>query len=407
VATRPGKSGKATVSRQATFGPRLDLTRLFGGQYQGRRVLVTGHTGFKGSWLALWLQELGAEVFGYALPAPTSPSHWDLLNLRMHSEIGDVRDADHLRRFVAEVQPEIVFHLAAQPLVRLSYEQPLETFAVNVCGSLNLYEACRATDGVRAIVSITTDKVYENSEWVWGYRESDPLGGHDPYSASKACADIASASYRRSYWPVEAYGQSHRTLLCTARAGNVVGGGDWAQDRLVPDLMRGAAADAETILRNPGSTRPWQHVLEPLGGYLLLAQGLWEGRTDLARAWNFGPAAEGVLDVEQVGRTLQQAWPALRYRVERSPHAPHEATQLTLDCSLARSLLRWQPIWDGAPCFLRTAEWYRAYQERGELLTSVQLADYLREAARRGLCWTGESGAIQPEAVAAGGGARR
>jgi CDP-glucose 4,6-dehydratase len=393
------------VTPQAATAIRPEPPTLFGGRYQGRRVLVTGHTGFKGSWLALWLQELGAEVFGYALPPPSDPSHWDLLGLPVTSEIGDVRDADHLRRFVARVEPEIVFHLAAQPLVRRSYQQPLETFAVNVNGSLNLYEACRAAGGVRAIVSITTDKVYENREWVWGYRESDPLGGHDPYSASKACADIATTSYRRSFWPVERYGDGHHTLLCSARAGNVVGGGDWAEDRLVPDLMRGAAARAETILRNPGSTRPWQHVLEPLAGYLLLGQRLWEGATDLARPWNFGPAAEGVLSVEEVGRTLQQAWPALRYRVERPVGAVHEATLLTLDCALARSVLRWQPLWDGAPGLLRTAQWYRAHQERGELLSRWQLAEYVREAAARGACWASGGAPVQPALAAGAGGA--
>ncbi len=391
------------MAPQAVVALRPEPPAQFGDRYRNRRVLVTGHTGFKGSWLALWLQELGAQVFGYALPAPTQPSHWDLLGLGLHSEIGDVRDAEHLRRYLARVQPEIVFHLAAQPLVRQSYEQPLETFAINVNGSLNVYEACRAAGSVRAIVSITTDKVYENREWVWGYRESDPLGGHDPYSASKACADIATASYRSSYWPVQAYGDRHHTLLCSARAGNVIGGGDWAQDRLVPDLMRGTAAAVESILRNPGSTRPWQHVLEPLAGYLLLGQRLWEGDAALARAWNFGPAAEGVLSVESVVKTLQQAWPALRYRVERPAEAPHEATLLTLDCSLARSVLRWQPIWDGAPCFLRTAEWYRAYQERRELLSRAQLGAYVDEGARRGACWA-TAGAVQPASVAAGGG---
>lgn len=365
-----------------------DAPRCFAGAYRQRRVLVTGHTGFKGSWLALWLQELGAEVFGYALPAPTTPSHWDLLGLDLRSEMGDVRDAAHLRRFVAETRPEIVFHLAAQPLVRASYQQPLETYETNVMGTLNLYEACRAVGDVRAIVSITTDKVYENREWAWGYRENDPLGGHDPYSASKACADIASISYRRSFWAPEEYGRGHQTLLCTARAGNVIGGGDWAVDRLVPDLMRGAAAGAEAVLRNPGSTRPWEHVLEPLSGYLLLGQRLWEGRRDCAQAFNFGPASEGVLTVEQVVAALKSAWAAVRYRIERPATAPHEAGMLALDCALARQRLGWRPVWDGPPSFVQTAAWYRAYHEEQQVLSRHQLAAFVADARRAGLGWT-------------------
>jgi CDP-glucose 4,6-dehydratase len=366
---------------------------LFGGVYRGRRVLVTGHTGFKGSWLCLWLQQLGAQVFGYSLPPPTRPSHWELLGLGLHAADGDIRDLDRLRRFVADVRPEVVFHLAAQPLVRLSYEQPIDTFSTNVMGTLQLYEACRTVGGVRAIVSITTDKVYENREWAWAYREDDRLGGHDPYSASKACADLASASYRRSYWPPESYGQRHETLLCTARAGNVIGGGDWAHDRLVPDLMRAAARGDEAVLRNPGSTRPWEHVLEPLGGYLLLGQRLWQGGAELARAWNFGPAAEGVLTVEEVVRLLAREWPAVRYRIERPEQAPHEAGQLTLECSLARATLGWRPLWDGPAGFRRTAEWYRAHHEQaGAVLSRRQLDDYVEEARRQGLGWAGGGG---------------
>jgi CDP-glucose 4,6-dehydratase len=362
---------------------------FFGGVYAGRRVLVTGHTGFKGSWLCLWLQQMGAEVFGYALAPPTTPSHFDLLRLDIRDGRGDIRDADGLRRFVAEARPEIVFHLAAQPLVRLSYERPVETYATNVLGSVALYEACRAVGGVRAIVSITTDKVYENREWAWPYREDDALGGHDPYSASKACADLATASYRRSYWPLPEYGKTHSTLVCTARAGNVVGGGDWAHDRLIPDLVRGVSAGEEAVLRNPESTRPWEHVLEPLAGYLLLGQRLWQGRAELARAWNFGPSMDGVLTVEQVVHRMSQVWPALRYRVERPERAPHEAGQLALDCSLARSLLRWRPLWDGDACFVRTCEWYREHHERGAVISLKQLSSYLTEGRLMGAVWAG------------------
>ena len=363
----------------------------FGGVYRGRRVLVTGHTGFKGSWLALWLQEMGAEVFGYALPPPTTPNHWELLGLDMRSEVGDIRHADRLRRFVAETKPEVVFHLAAQPLVRMAYQQPLETYSTNVLGSLGVYEACRAAGCVRALVSITTDKVYENREWAWGYREIDPMGGHDPYSASKACADLATTSYRRSFWPIEAYGKGHFTLLATARAGNVIGGGDWAKDRLVPDLIRGVVSGVETVLRNPGSTRPWEHVLEPLCGYLMLGQRLLQGDVTAAQAWNFGPASEGVLSVRAAVETLKRVWPALRYRVDAPRDAPHEARLLTLDCAFARANLGWRPIWDGAPSFERTADWYRAYAERGEVITREQLADYVTRARELQLEWAEES----------------
>jgi len=287
-----------------------------------------------------------------------------------------------------EVKPQAVFHLAAQPLVRASYQLPIETFDTNVMGSLNVYEACRAAGSVRAIVSVTTDKVYENREWIWGYREDDALGGYDPYSASKACADLATASYRRSFWPTEEYGKSHNTLLCSVRAGNVVGGGDWAVDRLVPDLVRATAGGVEAVLRNPESTRPWQHVIDPLSGYLLIGQRLLQGAKDAARAWNLGPAAEGVLTTEEVVRHLQAQWPSIQYRVERPATAPHEAGLLMLDCSLIRALLRWRPVWDGAACFERTAEWYRAFQERGEVLSRQQLAAYVRAAQELQLNWT-------------------
>ncbi len=265
---------------------------LFGGAYAGRTALVTGHTGFKGSWLALWLEELGCRVVGYSLPPPTEPNHFGLLSLRCRSEAGDVRDRARLAAVVRECRPDVVFHLAAQPLVRRSYREPAETFEANALGTVSVLEACRATP-VKAVVSVTTDKVYENREWCWGYREADPLGGFDPYSCSKACAELIAACYRGSFFNPAEYGRSHRTLVATARAGNVIGGGDWAEDRLVPDLARAAAAGRPLALRNPASVRPWQHVLEPLAGYLLLGQRLLEGDARCAEAWNFGPGEDG------------------------------------------------------------------------------------------------------------------
>jgi CDP-glucose 4,6-dehydratase len=364
------------------------MQNSFAGIYQGKRVLVTGHTGFKGSWLALWLRELGATVYGYSLEAPTEPSHWALLNLGIRHEIGDIRDGAHLNHFIQEIQPEIVFHLAAQPIVRESYRTPIETYDTNVIGSLRVYDACRTCESVRAVVSITTDKVYENREWPWGYRENDPLGGHDPYSASKACADIATTSWIRSFWPVNEFGKSHHVLMASARAGNVIGGGDWASDRLVPDLMRGAAQGKEATIRNPASTRPWEHVLEPLSGYLLLGQRLLQGDTSCAKAWNFGPAANGVLTVGEVLAVMSSAWPKLRYRIDPPATAPHEAGLLTLDCSLARSELQWKPVWDGTPCFQHTVKWYEAYLTHNSVISLPQLQAYVAEARSMNLVWT-------------------
>ena len=353
---------------------------LFGGVYAGRKVLVTGHTGFKGSWLALWLSEMGADVAGFSLAAPTDPSHWRLLGLSIDETIGDIRDASALERSVARFQPEIVFHLAAQPLVRESYRVPAETYAANVVGSVNLYEACRKAGSVRTVVSITTDKVYKNREWEWGYRENDPFGGFDPYSASKACAEIATESYRDSFWPLDGYGKAHHTLLATARAGNVVGGGDWAADRLVPDLMRAAASKGAATIRNPDSTRPWQHVLEPLSGYLLLGRRLLEGRKEFAEGWNLGPSDDGVVKVRTVVERMTRAWGAVRAEFTPDVTAPHEARLLKLDCSKAKDRLGWKPVWSGLDTVEITAAWYRAWTESGEVASRADIARYVRDA---------------------------
>lgn len=358
---------------------------LFAEAYAGRRVLITGHTGFKGSWLALWLSEMGAEVAGYSLAAPTSPSHWKLLDLPIQEVIGDIRDAEALESMVAQFQPEIVFHLAAQPLVRESYRIPAETYAANVVGSVNVYEACRNVGSVRAVVSVTTDKVYKNSDWDWGYRENDPFGGFDPYSASKACAEIATESYRDSFWPNSAFGTSHRTLLATARAGNVVGGGDWAADRLIPDLMRAAAAGTRAAIRNPDSTRPWQHVLEPLCGYMMLGRRLLEGRVEFAEGWNLGPDDDGVVPVRTVVQRMADAWGKVRVDSKPEENAPHEARLLKLDCSKAKARLGWKPVWDGLATVEATASWYRAWTERGVVASREDIVRYVADARRAGL----------------------
>jgi CDP-glucose 4,6-dehydratase len=362
------------------------MERDFAHTYRGRTVLVTGHTGFKGSWLCLWLRSLGARVVGLALP-PTDPSHYRLLPLDMESCIGDIRDpaalADVLRRY----QPTAVFHLAAQPLVRQSYREPVETLTSNILGTVNVYEACREASCVRAIVSITSDKAYENRESPTGYRETDALGGGDPYSCSKACAELITTCYRESYFPPQGYGPSHRTLLASARAGNVIGGGDWAQDRLIPDVVRAAARREPALLRNPKSVRPWQHVLEPLAGYLLLGQQLLEGRPEYACAWNFGPDEQGTIAVEEVVAKMRECWADVRYTFAGCPAGPHETKVLKLDSSKARDRLGWRPVWRWEEAVERTASWYRLYHERGVICSQEDLERYTREARRRGCVW--------------------
>ncbi|HBI44761.1 MAG TPA: CDP-glucose 4,6-dehydratase [Planctomycetales bacterium] len=363
------------------------MTQTLAHHYHGRTVLVTGHTGFKGSWLCLWLRELGARVVGFSLAPPTEPSHYRLLDLDVESFLGDVRDAAALRAVVERCQPSAVFHLAAQPLVRLSYREPVETLTTNVLGTVNVYEACRAADCVRAIVSITSDKAYQNRESATGYRETDPVGGSDPYSCSKGCAELITSCYRASYFPAHGYGSAHRTLLASARAGNVIGGGDWAEDRLIPDAVKAAARGEPVPLRNPRSVRPWQHVLEPLAGYLLLGARLLEGRPEFAEAWNFGPDAQGEVEVEAVVAKMQESWPALCYYAAPDASGPHETKTLKLDSGKARDRLGWRPVWDWVEAVERTALWYRRYHETGAVRSREDLAQYTQDALRRGCEW--------------------
>jgi len=355
--------------------------KLFADIYRGKRVLLTGHTGFKGSWLTLWLHGLGAKVTGVSLPPGSEPNHWDLLALTIDDRRFDIRDANALARIIQETQPEIVFHLAAQPLIRRSYRDPLESWSTNVMGTANVLEACRQTPSVRAIVVITTDKCYENREWPWGYRENDRLGGHDPYSASKAGAELVVASYRTAFFNTET-----APLLATARAGNVIGGGDWSEDRLIPDLIRALEKNQSLEIRSPQATRPWQHVLESLSGYLLLGQRLLGGDQTFAEAWNFGPEPEGNRTVAEVLGKLNQHWPNLRWHVTDKPQ-PHEATLLYLDSAKARSHLHWQPVWRVDATMAKTADWYRAWLETGQIISRQQLADYFTEAHRMNIEW--------------------
>lgn len=362
------------------------LPDLFGNTYYQRRVLVTGHTGFKGSWLALWLKQMGAEVSCLALPADTTPNHTSLLDLKLDEALVDLRDASAVREAVQRFEPELVFHLGAQALVRHSYLDPVGTFDTNVMGLVNLLEAVRATPSVRAVVNATTDKCYDNRHTTAGYRETDPLGGHDPYSASKACAEIVSSSYRASFLAHPAHG--HPVGLATARAGNVIGGGDWAQDRLIPDLVRAAVSGRITNIRNPQATRPWQHVLEPLSGYLMLGERLLKDPHTTAQAWNFGPPAQGHLSVGAVIDDFGAHWPAVRHTQDTSPH-PHEAALLHLDCGKAEQQLGWRPVWQADTMIERTARWYRAHHECATLLSHDDLRDYVHAARMNGLPWAG------------------
>lgn len=356
---------------------------LFGNVYDGRRVLVTGHTGFKGSWLVLWLRTLGAQVAGLALDPDTQPSHWSLLDLGdgVADHRVDLRDAEAVRTVFDNHQPEIVFHLAAQPLVRRSYRDPAGTFATNVTGLVNLLEAIRACPSARVLVNATTDKVYADHAGALGYRESDLLGGHDPYSSSKACAELVTDCYRKSFFSAP----DSMVRTATARAGNVIGGGDWAEDRLVPDLVRAAVANQSLQIRNPSAVRPWQHVLEPLSGYLRLGQKLWND-ADFAGAWNFGPGAAGEVSVQQLTAQLGAHWPALRIEHDRTAQ-PHEAAILRLNCDKASQQLAWRPVWNIDTMLARTANWYRGFHESGRAGSADDLAAYVDDARQLGLEW--------------------
>ena len=358
---------------------------LFGGVYAGLRVLVTGHTGFKGSWLALWLHALGAEVCGLALPAEPGANHLALLGLPVDEALVDLRDAAAVAAALQRFQPEVVFHLAAQPLVRRSYREPAATFDVNVMGLVHLLEAVRATPSVRVFVNVTSDKCYLNRETAHGYREDDALGGHDPYSASKACAEIVSASYRSSLL-CAGDGRGHPVALATARAGNVIGGGDWSEDRLIPDLVRSAVRGEPAAIRAPQATRPWQHVLEPLAGYLMLGERLLGEPHGDAEAWNFGPDAAGEGSVAEVVAAFSRAWPAVRSDIDPAPRL-HEAGLLHLDSGKARERLGWRPVWNAALTLERTAAWYRRHHEHGEIASRSDLERYVADARRAGLAW--------------------
>lgn len=329
--------------------------------WKDKNVLITGHTGFKGSWLSLWLQSVGANVVGISLAPPTAPSLYEQARVAegMTSLRADIRDLDSVKTIFNEYKPEVVFHLAAQPLVRYSYREPVETYQTNVMGTLNILEAIRSIDSVRAAVMITTDKCYENREWEWGYRENEPMGGHDPYSSSKGCAELLIASYRDSYFPGENYTE-HKTAIASVRAGNVIGGGDWAEDRLIPDIIRSVQSDSEVHIRNPNSIRPWQHVLEPLDGYIELAEKLFISGEQYAEAWNFGPKEEDAKPVQWIVEKMTHSWSdKAKWVIDIGEH-PHEANYLKLDCSKAHSKLNWWPKWSLETTLEKIIEWHKA-----------------------------------------------
>jgi len=345
--------------------------------WKGKRVLVTGHTGFKGGWLCLWLQSMGAEVHGYALPPPTKLNFFTLARVEgamASSTIADIRNYEKLLAVLKDIQPEIVFHLGAQSLVRYSYQHPVETYEVNVMGVVNLLEAVRTSGGVNAVVTVTTDKCYENHEWPWGYRENEAMGGHDPYSSSKGCVELVTAAYRNSFLAETG------VAVATARAGNVIGGGDMASDRLLPDFMRAIDSGSTLTIRYPGSIRPWQHVLEPLSGYLILAERLCMTGAEVAESWNFGPAAEDEKTVSWIVEHLTSRNPGMTWKCDTSSQ-PHEANYLKLDSSKARARLAWMPRWRLQMALDKTLEWHHSWHSGQNMrdVSLAQISEYLGE----------------------------
>jgi CDP-glucose 4,6-dehydratase len=346
--------------------------------WKGKKVFITGHTGFKGSWLSLWLQDMGAVVKGYALAPNTNPNLFTQANVaqNMDSEIGDITDLNHITDSMMAFNPEVLIHMAAQPLVRLSYQEPVLTYATNVMGTVNVLEAARKCTNLKAIVSVTTDKCYENKEWPWGYRENEPMGGHDPYSSSKGCAELVTAAYRKSF-----FNDENSAFLASARAGNVIGGGDWSADRLIPDILKAFEKNGPVIVRNPMSTRPWQHVLEPLSGYLVLAQHLFEEGSSFAEGWNFGPKDEDCKSVSWILDKMVENWGnGAKWELDKNNN-PHEAEYLKLDCSKAALKLNWYPKWNLEYTLESIIKWHQNYiaQENVQEQCLLEIALYQKD----------------------------
>jgi len=359
------------------------MINLFSDIYKDKKILVTGHTGFKGSWLCLWLQKLGAEVYGIALKPNTEPNHWNLLNLNMESYICDIRNLVEVEKLFQIIKPDIIFHLAAQPIVRVSYENPVDTYTTNVMGTVNILEASRNIHNLKAVIIVTSDKCYENKEWIWGYRENEAMGGSDPYSSSKGCAELVTAAYRYSFFN----NGNNNTLIASVRAGNVIGGGDWAKDRILTDIVLSASQNTSLLIRNPYSTRPWQFVLEPLSGYLCLGEKLLEGNQKFAEAWNFGPNLENNITVKELVLKSIMYWDNIKYEFDTRKH-PYESNYLMLDSTKAYKRLSWHPVWDIDTSIKKTIEWYKTYYELGIISSEQILDDYVSDAKKQGLVWS-------------------
>lgn len=363
------------------------MKKLFNGLYQGKKVMVTGHTGFKGTWLCMWLKSLGAEVTGFALP-PENDSMFTTCGVDklVSSVFSDIKEPEELKKLVHEFRPDFVFHLAAQSLVRRSYREPALTYSTNLMGTVNVLEACRSAKGVKVIINVTSDKCYENKEWIWGYRENDPMGGKDPYSSSKGCAELATSAYRSSYFNPSDY-NTHGVSLSSVRAGNVIGGGDWAEDRLIPDCVRSLVKEEPILIRNPCAMRPWQYVLEPLRGYLELAARMWDKGGEFGGGWNFGPSEDSAVKVGDIATKVVQLWGSGRWDDLSKPgisaSEPHEATYLNLDTAKARHLLEWRPSLSLNTALGMTMEWYKAHYKKVKdmyKLSMDQLNRYCGEA---------------------------
>ena len=344
--------------------------------YSNKKIFITGHSGFKGSWLSLWLQSMGATVKGYSLAPNTKPNHWELLDLDIESVYCDIKDKNSLFKELKSFNPDIIFHLAAQPLVRESYINPIDTYETNLIGTLCLYECCKSLDSINAIVNITSDKCYFNDGSSTSFIESDRMGGYDPYSSSKACSEILTDSYRDSYWNINDYKIKHNILLASARAGNVIGGGDWAKDRLIPDLVK--AIDNKNMLRirNPKSTRPWQHVLEPLYGYLLLAKSLVEGNKEFANGWNFGPNKNANLTVEEIINQIHLIWNDFQFELDEDNDL-YESKTLMLNSQRAKNELKWETILDNKETIGFTLDWYQSYLIESKIISLNQIEEYM------------------------------
>jgi len=359
----------------------LEMKQLFGNIYKNKNVLVTGHTGFKGSWLTLWLNKLNANVYGIALPPPTQPNHFDLIDNKIESYLQDICNLSIIKKIMHKINPEIIFHLAAQPLVKYSYQEPVFTYMTNIMGTVNILEIAKTLKRIKAIIIITSDKCYENKEWIWSYRENESMGGADPYSSSKACAELITSAYRSSF-----FNSPNSAIIASARSGNVIGGGDWANDRIMTDIIRSANTGKPVKLRYPHATRPWQHVLEPLSGYLMLGWKLLKGKNEFSGGWNFGPTNENNVTVLELVLESKRNWEKIRYDFDKKENF-HESNYLMLDSTKANKLLNWKPVWNFEKTVKNTMHWYKKYYENNTVISEEILNNYILDARYQKLIW--------------------